>query len=363
MKPVLLLLPVLALAACDKPTSTADLTCHVDKYWGSATDRIVDSETPYTDINVNIKTFDNYARVTANNITTTFEKVAEYRFSRNDAFLKHIMYKGNFPSSERTAFIDIYADIANKQILQYDLTFIGQKSVDKNGKNWSLVHYCTPVKPEYKGKSWDASVPFKHHYKMPTRVEKCIMDIDDKVYCDNDKCNRLAVNIHGTFKTLSQADAISLSHNWDYSNMKRYVNDGVLEEHEIDACEVWDRVKTYIENVVLPTSPQKQIQNAINDCGKDCYGVISKGDMGDFIVRVPETPELREIANGNKNAMFLSVQNPNQYARAGYCLINIIPFNTMEKMGISENNCHYRIYCGAPTTMNYDEFYAVEVCE
>ena len=33
MKKILLLLPVLALTACDKPTSNADLTCDLDKNW------------------------------------------------------------------------------------------------------------------------------------------------------------------------------------------------------------------------------------------------------------------------------------------------------------------------------------------
>ena len=368
MKPALLLLPVLALTACDKPTSTADFICLVDKYWESADALYVDSwgdfKTDDTAIDVKITTFDNYAKLTANNITTTFEKIAENKFSKNDSFRMRITYKGNFPGSERTALLRIYADIANKQIFQYDLDFIGQKIINKDGKEFGVSHSCVPVKPEYKGKLWNASVPFNHNYTMPTKVEQCIMEICDNVYCGNDECNRLAVNIHGEFQTLSQADAILLSKNWDYSNMKRYLNDGKLEEHEKDACEVLDRLKTYMENATpLPPSPMKQIQKAMDDCGDDCRKVIATGEMDDFLIRLPETPELREIANSNKNAMFLSVHNPNQFSKDGYCLINIVPFNTMKKLGMPENTCNYRIYCGSPEFMNYDEFYAVEVCD
>ena len=368
MKSVLLLLPVLLLAACDRPTSTADFICHVDKNWESANVLYVDDSDDFrvddTEIGTTITTFDNYAKLTVKNITTTLEKIAEETFSSEGSVRMRITYKGNFPGSERTALLKIYADIENKQILQYDLNFVGQKIINKDGKELSMVHYCTPVKEEYRGKLWDASVPFKHNYKMPPKVERCIMEIGDKVYCDNNACNRLAVKMHGMFKTLSQEDALSLSKNWDYSNMKRYINDGKLEEHEKDACEVVDRLRTYIEkSTPLPPSAMEQVQNAIKGCDDDCRRVIASGEMDDFLIRIPETLELREISNGNKNAKFLSVENPNQYAKLGYCLVNVVPLNTMKKMGMLGNTCHYRIYCGAPEFMNYDESYAVEVCD
>ena len=145
--------------------------------------------------------------------------------------------------------------------------------------------------------------------------------------------------------------------------MKYYRNDGKLEEHEKDACDVLERVKQFIYDNDLDNHKYKALDQAITDaCGFDCRPGVATGEMGDFLVSVPETEELRKIANSQKDAKFLSVFNPNTYAKAGYCLINIIPYSTREKMGDPDNNCNYRIYCGAQEFMNYDEFYAVEVC-
>ncbi len=104
------------------------------------------------------------------------------------------------------------------------------------------------------------------------------------------------------------------------------------------------------------------IRNAIDACGDECATVLTTGKLGDFLIRIPENDDLRKIASGEKTAKFLSTFNPNSYARAGYCLINIIPLSTFQELGAPDNNCHYRIYCGAPEYMNYDEYYAVEVC-
>lgn len=53
------------------------------------------------------------------------------------------------------------------------------------------------------------------------------------------------------------------------------------------------------------------------------------------------------------------IKNKKNYSQ--FCLVNIIPYKTTKEQGISEL-CNYRIYCGAPEYMNYDEPYAVEVC-
>lgn len=107
----------------------------------------------------------------------------------------------------------------------------------------------------------------------------------------------------------------------------------------------------------------KNLQQAMNDCGYECRPVIAEGEYGDFLIRMPETDVLREIASKEKYAKFLSTENPKQYARDGYCLVNIIPANTMEQLGWENKNCPYRIYCGAPELMDYDQYYAVVVCE
>ena len=87
------------------------------------------------------------------------------------------------------------------------------------------------------------------------------------------------------------------------------------------------------------------------------------GEMGDFLVKVPETAEIRQIADKEKNSMFLSVENPKQYAENGYCLIDVIPADVLKQKGWGESTC-YRVFCGGPESMNYDgNYYSVSVCE
>lgn len=361
MKKALILLPVIALTACDKPTSTADLTCDLDKNWQrDNVEYAVDAEGHFTNthdtkIDVRVVTYEDYADVTVDKITTKFEKVQEEK-NRGEFGHVALTYKGNFPGSERTALLSVYGDITNKQILQYDVIFLGKKA----GKH-TVAHSCYPVKEEYKGKSWSSAVPFNHHYKMPNKTEKCITEIVNKVICNSDKCDRLILSDEKS-KPLSQEEALLLSKNWNYNDMKYYRNDGKLEEHEKDACEVLERIKQFVIDNGLDNHDYKAIQKAMDDCGDECRPVLVTGEMGDFLIKLPATDELRKIANKQKNAKFLSVFNPNSYAKTGYCLINIIPYSTMEKMGDPDNDCNYRIYCGAPEFMNYDEFYAVEVC-
>ena len=96
--------------------------------------------------------------------------------------------------------------------------------------------------------------------------------------------------------------------------------------------------------------------------GAECDPVLTTGEQGDFLIRLPESEALLKIANKTKNAKFLSVFNPNSYSKKGYCLLNIIPFDTMEKLGWENTDCHYRLYCGAPDFIDYDQYYAVEIC-
>lgn len=368
MKKILLLIP-LALAACDRPTSTADLTCSVDKYWQRS--NVLYLNNNYYDpagkdnanIDVKVITYDDYAKVTADGITRTFERVIE-RKDNGEFGNVDITYKGNFPGSERTALLSIYGDITNKQILQYSLSFIGQKTKNDAGREFSMSHSCHPNKKEFKGKSWGAAVPFHHHYKMPNKIEKCITDICKKVYCGNEECTTLAIlnEENGKDFPLSTKDALSLSKNWDYNNMKYYRNDGKLEEHEKDACEVLTKLNKFIADNDLFFDAYTAIQKAMDDCGDTCDTVIATGEMGDFLIQLPETKDLRKIATKQKDSKFQSVFNPNSYSKQGYCLVNVVPYSAMEKLGTPESDCHYRIYCGAPKFMDYDEFYAVEVC-
>ena len=91
--------------------------------------------------------------------------------------------------------------------------------------------------------------------------------------------------------------------------------------------------------------------------------IISEGTRGDFLNYIDETPEILQIYNNKeKTAMFLSVENPAQYIKPGKCLVNTIGYDILKEMaGDNEaSNCSWRLFCG--TEMNYDGFYAVELC-
>lgn len=378
MKSIALLLLVLALAACDKPTSTAELSCDMDKHWQRVNALYLagsypDNEQRGTEVNVTVTTYDNYATVTYDNITTNFERVAEERYWGEFGNVS-ITYKGNFPGSERTALLNVDGDIANKKIRQYGITFIGEKEAYKEHE-YGISRSCIPIKEEYKGNGYSAAVPFYHKYKMPNKIERCINEIVQTVFCLNsvgnpdqekESCDFLMLVTHnGKSLDLTQKDALSISSNWDYKNIKLYQNDGKLEEHEKDACEVLDRLNKFIHDTGLDSEKSEKyitIQREMESCD-DCGRVLASGDDGDFIIQLPETNALKNITRADKNAKFLSVFNLNHYAKAGYCLVNVIPYNTMKKLDLPNKTCSYRIYCGAPELMDYNQYYAVEVCQ
>ncbi len=373
MKKLALILPILVLTACDRPTSTAELTCDMDKYWeyvdalylkGSYSD----NELYGTEVNVKVTTYDNFAKVTYENITTTFEKVAETK-SYGEFGLVNIIYNGNFPGSERTALLRVTGDITNKKILDYSINFIGEKG-SHNEHEYPISRSCTPVQADNKDKSRSTAVSFNHNYKMPNKIERCINEIVQTVYCvsknENDNCDLLSVYYNDKMIDLSQQDALSISANWGYKNIKLYENDGKIEDYEKDACAVLDRLNKFIRDTGMDTDKSEEyitVQREIANADDASSRVIAEGDSGDFLIKLSETDALRNIFRAEKNAKFLSVSNPNQYAESGYCLINIIPYNTMKKLGTPNNTCNYRIYCGGAESMDYDQYYAVEVCE
>ena len=360
MKKTLLLLPVLALTACDKPTTSIELECRMNKDWQKPvsmlrTDEDYKNQVP---VLVDVKAYNDHAVLVVNGKESTFYKSKEEK-SMGEFGRVSVDYEGIFPDTDRLATFSFYGDIGSKTILQFDLHFDGEYTLH-DGKRFNMGHSCKPTKKEYIGDNWSANAPWNHDYKMPNKIEKCITTIVDKVYCDNEECDRLYI-FHSGHHYLTAEEALKISSNWDYSNMRLYSNDGRLEEHEKDACEVVDRLFKYIDEAGLNDS--QTIQDAMLECGEECDPVLTTGDQGDFLIRLPESEALLKIANKTKNAKFLSVFNPNSYAKAGYCLLNIIPYNTMEKLGWENKDCHYRLYCGAPEFMDYDQYYAVEVCD
>jgi hypothetical protein len=91
--------------------------------------------------------------------------------------------------------------------------------------------------------------------------------------------------------------------------------------------------------------------------------VIAQGKLGDFIIRLAETDQLLAIMKKDKNARFLSVETPKKYISDGYCLVNVVPHNTLEAIGMPNSGCNYRLFCGSESDMKYDEMYAAELCQ
>ena len=361
MKKTLILLPVIALTACDKPTTSIELECSMNKDWQKPVSMLRTGEDYKNQVPVlvDVKAYNDHAVLVVNGKESTFYKSREEK-SMGEFGRVFVDYEGIFPDTDRLATFSFYGDIGSKTILQFDLYFDGEYKLH-DGKRFNMGHSCTPTKKEYIGDNWSANAPWNHDYKMPNKIEKCITEIVNKVICNSDKCDRLILSDEKN-KTLSQEEALMLSKNWNYNDMKYYRNDGKLEEHEKDACEVLERIKQFVIDNGLDNHDYKAIQKAMDDCGDECRPVLVTGEMGDFLIKLPATDELRKIANKQKNAKFLSVFNPNSYAKAGYCLLNIIPYSTMEKLGWENKDCHYRLYCGAPEFMDYDQYYAVEVC-
>lgn len=354
MKKILMLLSVMSLTACDKPTSVADLSCYVDKYWHLVNPLYLnnaygDFDRSDTEISLNVVTYEDYAKITVYDITTVFEKVKERKDSGEFGYVD-VVYKGNFPGSERTALLHVYADITNKQILQYTLNFVGQKVSDGHGREFSVANTCLPVKEEYKGKSWNAAVPFNHNYKMPNKIEKCITEIVNNVVCYDGRCTQLYLRNGMDSIPLTQQDALSLSKNWDYSNIKLYQNDGVLEDYEKDACEVLYNIRSYLDSINY-----KVIQKALADCGDNCNTAVATGDMGDYVLQIPMSENLYDIVNAKRDSKFVSAQVPE---KEGYCFVNVVSKDIFKK----DKDC-YRIYCGSREDIKSNEFYAVQICE
>ena len=232
MKKALIVLPVLALAACDKPTSEVQLDC------GHA---YQDSETM-----VHAKTYDDKAVLKINGGEEITLKRKIDPDGKPSLSYEHYDYEGDAP--EYNGKVDFYfgLDKSNGTIEHYGISF------DGNDGSWS----CN-VRNKFYGK-----------YKKPSKEEICIRDICNRIFFEPDEDvkpgqpkklvisknineyngNRQSVRFRSENFVLPQEDALAISKNWDYNNMKTYDNDdNELKEHEKDACEVLDRLNAYIK--------------------------------------------------------------------------------------------------------------------
>lgn len=99
-------------------------------------------------------------------------------------------------------------------------------------------------------------------YPMPDSTTICIDEISEKVSWQDGRAYVEQLEEFYTSRTLtgfmssrslnhqiSAADAMAISENWDYNNLKMYENGGdkdVVEEWEQDACDVLERLNAYI---------------------------------------------------------------------------------------------------------------------
>lgn len=89
--------------------------------------------------------------------------------------------------------------------------------------------------------------------------------------------------------------------------------------------------------------------------------IVSLGTAGDYLLQIPKTEAIENIAGKEKTAKILSAEVNADLIKDGYCLLNIIPKKTMEEMNMAGNTCNFRLFCGNIDDTN-EEFYAVEVC-
>ena len=254
MKKTLPILTVLALTACDKPTTSIELECSIFKDWQNpvSLSRSNEDRKDEVPVLVDVKTYQDYAVLVVNGKESTFYKSKEEKIMGEFGHIS-IEYQGVFPDTDRTATFSLYGDIGNKTILQFDMYF-DHEYVIHDEKKFKAGIFCEPTNKKYIGNYWSTNIPWNHGYKMPNKIEKCITTIVNKVYCNNEDCDRLYIFHDGHHYYLTAEEAIKISPNWDYSNMRLYTNDGRLEEYEKDACEVVNKLFNYIDNAGLNNS-------------------------------------------------------------------------------------------------------------
>lgn len=151
---------------------------------------------------------------------------------------KRIEWRGKLPNEENDVFVKVIYD------------------VDKQGFGYISIS-------DSKDRSYgaDMHVPVKlSKYKMPTDVELCIKEIEAKTYeIDGEIFFRrvreirdyvgVIVSRRYYMEKIPADDAVAISENWDYKNLKLYSNydDKGVEAHEKDACETLERLNAYIE--------------------------------------------------------------------------------------------------------------------
>lgn len=233
MKRLFVLPLLLGLAACDKPTSQVELDC------GRA---YQNSETK-----VSAKTYKDKAIIKVNGGEEIILKAKEAEDDYHSISRETFEYEGVIPETNEKVEFDFSLDKAEGIIEYYGINF------EKTDSHWN----CN-VRNKFQGK-----------YNKPSKEALCIEEITRKVFLESDKDvepgqqkklfldkninefagNRHSVKFHSEKVIIPQEDALAISKNWDYNNMKLYSNeDEKIEDHEKDACEVAKKLDQYIKS-------------------------------------------------------------------------------------------------------------------
>ncbi|MBR6009938.1 MAG: hypothetical protein IKP35_00770 [Alphaproteobacteria bacterium] len=151
MKKLLILPMLLALAACNRPSSEAELKCDIDyDYKTYMEEGMTNSSKNKIPVIVNVKTYSDKAEVSIDKQTEIFTQIKNEEYEPGYYLLE---YKGILPGTTKEAKLSMALDSKKHMIVQYDISF--------EKYNSGVGYYCEPVKQEYKGKEWSANVPFR----------------------------------------------------------------------------------------------------------------------------------------------------------------------------------------------------------
>ena len=148
----LFILPILiALTACDRPSSDAELKCELDyDYKTYMEEGVTNSSKNKIPVIVNVKTYSDKAEVSIDEQIEVFTQIKNEEYEPGYYTMD---YKGILPGTKKEAILSLALESQNHRIVQYNIAF------EKH--NPGVGYYCEPVKQEYKDKEWSANVPFR----------------------------------------------------------------------------------------------------------------------------------------------------------------------------------------------------------
>ena len=181
---------------------------------------------------------------TGNEQQKTFQSVCEAdggTFSTGKNTYNQVEYDGQWCDGNKTSCAQLIDDL--------DLSV---REITNGDKVYCFVG--TERKPVQKPKAQSG--------KTDAQIDQCIKEIykTGLIYSDADE-NKLAVRLGtGQVRVITQQEALSLSKNWNYSNMKLYKDDGRIESHERDACDVLKKLNNFVNNLNSQAKPSLDAQ-------------------------------------------------------------------------------------------------------